>query len=115
MSITEADRRRLYRRLQEHLGTEEADILMEHLPPVGWADVSTTTDVNHAVALVNKDLEFATLRLSSEFSVLRQELEATEHRLRAEFHSTMRSMTIGIIGANVAVTSLGVALLAVIR
>jgi hypothetical protein len=41
MAIDEASRHRLFQRLEEVLGTDEAATLMEHLPPVGWADVAT--------------------------------------------------------------------------
>ena len=61
MAITEQSRHDLYVRLEAALGAEEATTLMEHLPPVGWADVSTRTDV----AL---------------------QLQALEGNLRAEFH-----------------------------
>ncbi len=40
MTITDADRHRLYDALVATLGEQEAAILMEHLPPVGWADVA---------------------------------------------------------------------------
>lgn len=38
MAITEGHRHQLHRRLEEVLGAEEATTLMEHLPPVGWAE-----------------------------------------------------------------------------
>ena len=47
MAITEDARHRLYQRLEEVLGPEEAATLMEHLPPVGWADVATTRDLDN--------------------------------------------------------------------
>ena len=46
MAIDEQGRHRLYDRLEEVLGAEEATILMEHLPPVGWADVATKRDLD---------------------------------------------------------------------
>jgi len=47
MAITEQSRHALHQRLDETLGPEEATTLMEHLPPVGWADVATKTDLAH--------------------------------------------------------------------
>lgn len=46
MAIDERSRHRMYERLQEVLGEEEAATLMEHLPPVGWADVATKRDLD---------------------------------------------------------------------
>ena len=41
MAISEESRHHLYLPLKAVLGAEEATTLMEHLPPVGWADVAT--------------------------------------------------------------------------
>ena len=38
MAIDERSRHELFVRLEEVLGEEHATVLMEHLPPVGWAD-----------------------------------------------------------------------------
>jgi hypothetical protein len=47
MSVTEESRHRLHQKLDETIGPEDATTLMEHLPPVGWADVATKTDLAH--------------------------------------------------------------------
>ena len=45
MAITEESRHQLYTRLESVLGPQEATVLMEHLPPIGWADVATKRDL----------------------------------------------------------------------
>jgi hypothetical protein len=45
MTIDERARHKLFLRLEEILGPEEAGVVMEHLPPVGWADVATKQDI----------------------------------------------------------------------
>jgi len=45
MSIDERSRHEMYQRLEAVLGVEAASTLMEHLPPVGWADVATKRDL----------------------------------------------------------------------
>ena len=46
MAITEHARHQLYKHLEELMGAEDASTLMEHLPPVGWADVATKRDLD---------------------------------------------------------------------
>lgn len=46
MAISEESRHHLYQRLEDVLGPREATVLMEHLPPLGWADVATKRDLD---------------------------------------------------------------------
>lgn len=64
MTITDESRFHLHQRLAEVLGQEEASTLMEHLPPVGWADVATRRDLDHAFAHLEAtfDRQFALQR-----------------------------------------------------
>ena len=76
MALDERSRHELYLRLEETLGPEAATTLMEHLPPVGWADVATKRD-----------------------------LDQLADRLRAEFYKAMaeqtRTIVLTIVAANV--------------
>ena len=47
MTITEQSRLNLYESMREHHGEEVAVTLMEMLPPVGWADIATKSDLEH--------------------------------------------------------------------
>jgi hypothetical protein len=67
MAITEENRHRLFQRLDQVLGPEEATTLMEHLPPVGWADVATKRDLD----------------------VLRMEITGALHRSQRDFAITV--------------------------
>ena len=88
MAIDERQRHRLHERLDEVLGAEEAATLMSHLPPVGWADVATRRDVDHAVTVLGHELrdEISGLRdeLRDEISGLREELHGEVSGLRGE-------------------------------
>ena len=46
MALDERARHELFLRLEEALGPEQAETLMEMLPPVGWADVATKRDLD---------------------------------------------------------------------
>lgn len=56
MVIDESSRHAMFTRLQEVLGNEHARVLMEHLPPIGWADVATKRDLDHLEARVKAEL-----------------------------------------------------------
>ncbi len=69
MALDERSRHALYQKLEQVLGPEEATTLMQHLPPVGWADVATKEDLHQLEA-----------RLGARQDVLAAELKA--HTLR---------------------------------
>ena len=74
MTISEESRHRLYLRLEEVLGSEEATVLMEHLPPVGWADVATKRDLDYLMrdidAKLGRELRLMTWRVTLAMAVV---------------------------------------------
>ena len=63
MAVTEESRYRLFKQLEDTLGAEHSNTLMEHLPPVGWADVATKTDIQ----TLRSDMEQLELRMNMRF------------------------------------------------
>jgi len=79
LAFTEQNKRRLHARLCEVIGTEEADILMEQLPPITWTEFATKRDLDELRIATKRDLD--ELRIATkhdiEFSAIatRSELE----------------------------------------
>jgi len=74
MVLDERSRHQLYLRLEEVLGAEAASTLMEHLPPVGWADVAT-----------KRDLDALEERIDLRFGALEERFGALEERVDSRF------------------------------
>ncbi|NLD76854.1 MAG: DUF1640 domain-containing protein [Acidimicrobiales bacterium] len=105
MAITEKSRHHLYQRLEEALGSEEAAVLMEHLPPVGWADVATKRDLDNLhdrirVDLANIRTEIAELRteVRTEMAELRTEVRTEIAELRTEVRTEMAGLRADLRG-----------------
>lgn len=67
MPVDERTRRVMTDGLIHALGEEVTDILLAHLPPVGWADVATKQDLEGLRVATTKDLEQLGDRLRAEF------------------------------------------------
>jgi hypothetical protein len=102
MAITEERRHRMYSTLEDVMGHDDATTLIDHLPPVGWADVAT----KHDLAVLKDDLRALEDRLEQRF-------EALEHRIEAKLHreiSSMKSLVItSIVASNATVAGVIVA------
>lgn len=72
MGIDEASRRRLHDSLAKVHGQDEADTLMEHLPPGGWATMATKDDLRQEVR--HLELKMETMEARLEAKILRTAL-----------------------------------------
>jgi hypothetical protein len=80
MSVNERARHQLFLKLEEVLGSEEAGTLMAHLPPVGFADLATKSDL---------------AQLEERLSV---RMESLEHRLNAQMDKLARQLVMWTSG-----------------
>lgn len=114
--MTEESRHKLFQRLEEVLGPEQATTLMEHLPPVGWADVATKRDLEALAVATKRDLDALAVQLRGEMAELRGELRGEIGTLRgeiaglrAEVQRDVRLTVLAVVGANATVSALAVA------
>ncbi|MGH9189397.1 MAG: hypothetical protein ACRD0Q_05105 [Acidimicrobiales bacterium] len=73
--MDERTRHELYQRLEGTIGAEAADTLMAHLPPVGWADVATKTDLDHLRAATKADIAHLQEQMDLRFAAAEQQMD----------------------------------------
>jgi hypothetical protein len=89
MAVDERSRHELYRRLEEVLGPDAATTLIEHLPPVGWADVAT----RHDLAGLEQRMDLRFERVEERFERVEERIKAGMFELRATFEHELRTQS----------------------
>ena len=109
MTITDKQRNDLYRACEETMGEGPAETLLSLLPPVGWADVATKTDLgslradfDHLRTEIKSDLGHLRTGLESALATMATKEDLQE--LRADVERSMkdqtRTMIFGLAGLN---------------
>lgn len=80
MVVNEQRRRQLHSHVAAGLGTEAADMLLDELPPLAWAELATKQDLTN--------LE----------TTLRAELSELRGDLKAQLHTQTRNLAFGTLG-----------------
>ncbi|MFI0461627.1 MAG: hypothetical protein ACH36C_06210 [Ilumatobacteraceae bacterium] len=110
MSITEASRFQLRTAMGQILNEEAADTLMELLPPVGWADVATKSDLQHLRDELKGDIQHLRDELKADMLNLQLTIEITiEKRIHEQTKwliTTMIAMNTVMLAASVALSKL---------
>ena len=92
MSITSGERHDLHTKLATVLGQDQANTLMEHLPPVGWADVATKRDLDSVEVALRGDIDNLGTQLRAEMATLGTELRGEMATLGSELGSDMAAL-----------------------
>ena len=110
MSITEASRFQLRTAIGQILSEEAADTLMELLPPVGWADVATKTDLQYLRDELKSDINSLRNELKGDMLNLQLTIEVNVRKLIHEqtkwLITTMIAMNTVMLAASVALSKL---------
>ena len=99
MAITEPARHRLYEKLEGLLGMDDAETLMAHLPPVGWADVATRADLDQLHDRIHVDLADVRIELADFRTEIRQELARSREEMQRDRIAAQRQLLFVIAAA----------------
>jgi hypothetical protein len=80
MAIDEQSRHHLHQVLEQRLGPDAAVTLMEHLPPVGWADVATKRDLDQQTSALRTEISHRFEAVDHRFGAVDHRFEAVDHR-----------------------------------
>ena len=100
-------RRSLHDRLESALGADEAALLMDYLPPVGWADVARKGDLDHLAVVTKRDIDALAVVTKLEIDGLRSEMHAMRSELRSDIANLKSSLLMWMIPT--VIGSIGVA------
>ena len=90
MAITEESRQDLFQLFETTYGREGALLIMDFLPPVGWADVATKHDLDTQTTLISHQLR-------AEIAQLEVRLLTAIGSFRDEVHAERRAMSRAVI------------------
>ncbi|MEX2256136.1 MAG: hypothetical protein WEC34_11915, partial [Acidimicrobiia bacterium] len=77
-------RQSLHARLAEAVGADEAALLMEYLPPVGWADIARQSDLDAHRAVLSSEILSLKSEMTNEFASVRSEMTSGLASVRSE-------------------------------
>ena len=113
MSISEAERHEIYELIKSATSDRVANNIMSMLPPVGWADVATTSEVRSVEAGLRGELarlDSRIARLDSRIDGVESRLDVLRADLLGEMHRSIRNQTWALVAWTTGLAGLIVAL-----
>lgn len=95
MSVTEYERHQIFKWYEEAMGSERATIMMNLVPPVGWGEVATRTDLAAFGVGLRGEMSMLRSELRGEMAELRGELRGEMAELRGEMAELRGEMKAG--------------------
>ncbi len=89
---SDSSRHDLYVALEHHLGQGPTETLMQLLPPVGWADVARTSDVESLGIQLRAEMVELRSEVRSEMAEFRSEMRGEMSELRSELRGEMAEL-----------------------
>lgn len=99
MSVTEYERHQIFQWYEEAMGTERAAIMMNLIPPVGWGEVATRTDLASLGTSLRGEIAVLSSELRGEIAVLRGDVKAGNAEL-------LRTMFFAMVASNATLVGL---------
>lgn len=96
MSVNEFQRHQVFQWFEEAMGPERAAIIMDLLPPVGWGDIATRTD-----------LELLRTDVRAQIAELRAEIKAGHAELLYKLWFGLVASQATLVGLVLAAVKLG--------
>ena len=84
MALTHTQRTSMFNTLTEFMGQDDAETLMEHLPPSGWDNVATKDDLRVGFAELNAVVAKGFAQAAIERAEIRAEAAAERAQIRTE-------------------------------
>lgn len=100
MSVNELQRHQVFEWLIEQAGPERAAIMMELLPPVGWADLATKADLDALESQLRTEMRGG-------FAELRGEIQASHAELLYKLFFGLVASNATLVGLVFAAVRLG--------
>lgn len=98
MTVNEESRYALHGKLEAVLGVEDANTLMEHLPPATWSDLARQRDIDMMRIDLRSEMATMGADLRREMTELRSELRGEMVELRNELRQEMTQLATELRG-----------------
>ena len=84
MALTHAQRTSMFNTLAQVMGQDDAETLMQHLPPSGWDNVATKEDLRAGFAETNASIATALAQAAVERAEIKAEAAVERAEIKAE-------------------------------